>query len=128
MPKTATPDTPTMQLKVGDEVRIFDVNAKRMGQPEGGWVGKVTKVGRTLITVHYSGGYKKVFRRDDGYANDNYRHQHIETPEMAARKTQREDAIATLRSHGIDLAYGHRFTNEHLEQMIALLGTFTWDE
>ena len=38
-------------IKVGDEVLVFDVNGRRMGQPEGGWPGEVTKVGRRLAVM-----------------------------------------------------------------------------
>ncbi|MEU4229392.1 hypothetical protein AB0F17_34290 [Nonomuraea sp. NPDC026600] len=129
MPKNATPDTPTMSLKVDDEVRVIDVNGARMGQPKDGWVGKVVKVGRKLITVRYGNydGYTQVFRREDGSVNDKYGHQRIETPEQAARRVRNGEIHATLRGHGINLAFGHRLTDEHLEQMAALVGTFTWN-
>lgn len=40
-------------LKVGDPVRVFDLNGSRVGQPPGGWEGTVTKKGTKLVTVAY---------------------------------------------------------------------------
>lgn len=41
------------KLEVGDTVHVFDINGRRTGQPENGWIGRVTKVGRSLVTVEY---------------------------------------------------------------------------
>jgi hypothetical protein len=43
-------------IEAGDEVRVFDVNGRRARQPDGGWKGTVTKIGRTLIHIDYGNG------------------------------------------------------------------------
>lgn len=92
--------------KVGDTVKVFDVNGKRRGQPEGGWDGKVLKVGRKLVTIEYPGGRwgGRQFRLEDGRANDTYGSHtlFLTLPEVALRQ-RRQDAIASLRRHGVEI-------------------------
>ena len=88
-------------LKVGDRVQVFDVNGRRMGQPEGGWDGTVAKVGRTLI--HVNG------------------HQYIKTVEEAAESQHRAELVSRLRTGGVDLRMGHTHTTKTLEALAKAL-------
>lgn len=107
-------------LKVGEPVRVFDINGSRMGQPSGGWEGTVTKVGRKLITVHY-GRRSKVFRLDTGVANDDYGHVHVETVEQATEGRRRSALVQRLREGGLEIRFGHSVSTETLAALVAVL-------
>jgi len=109
-------------LKPGDRVQVFDVNGSRNGQPKGGWDGIVTKVGRKLITVTYNGSHRpKAFRLDDGRANDNYGHQHIETVEQATENLRRADILTKLRVGGLELTHRVKIDTDTLAAVLAVL-------
>lgn len=117
-------------VKVGDEVRIFDVNGSRQNQPEGGWPGSVVKVGRALMTVEYEDRRRhdpQVFRIEDGSWNDkNYGHQRwVLTAERALENQRRNKAVDTLRRCGLMLRDGHGalYSTEDLE-VIARVAVF----
>ena len=123
--------TSLQNLKVGDEVRVLDTNGRRVGQPDGGWIGRVEKVGRTLATVSYPGcrpAEGEKFSMTDGYKpNDAYRHRHIHTVEEIALSDRRSVAIGVLREHNIELKLG-RANSVTLEQLEALAEVVkTWD-
>jgi hypothetical protein len=88
-------------LDVGEEVRVFDVNGKRHGMPEGGWPGEVVKVGRVLATIRCRNG-EQTFRLDTGQANDRYGHQWFLTVDQATEKTRRHRAESILREYGVE--------------------------
>lgn len=110
-------------VKPGDEVRVFDVNGSRMGQPKEGWRGVVVKVGRKLVTIGY-GKRTGVFRLDDQKINDRYGNRWFATLEQAEQKARRERAINVLRSHGINLDVGHKLTLEQIEQLASVAHTW----
>lgn len=115
-------------VKVDDEVRVFDINAGRRRQPEGGWPGTVTKVGRALFTVEHEGDREgQVFRIEDGsWNNKNYGHQRwVLTAERAQANLRRAQAVETLRRCGLVLRDGHSslYSTEDLE-VIARVAVF----
>lgn len=123
-----TTTTEHVVLKVGDEVRVFDVNGNRLGQPEGGWVGTVTKVGRKLVTIQTGDGYngEKQYRLEDQMANDNYGHRRFKTLEQAAQDERRAEAMDVLRNAGINFGYrAIPFTVDQLEELAALVQSWT---
>lgn len=111
-----------MDLKVGDEVRVFDRNGSHMGQPPGGWPGKVVKIGRKYATVEY-GSRSDLFDKETGRRNnDGYRH--LKTPEQVALEEREVHAVKALRSHGIELRHGHRLSLEQVEALAQVVATF----
>lgn len=110
-------------LQVGDEVRVFDVNGSRRGQPEGGYVGHIVKVGRTLAHIEYK-GWTETFRLDNGRRNDNYGHQWFKTLEQAALDERRSVAEAVLRNVGVELSHRRSFTLEQIEALAEVAKTF----
>ncbi|MGS2645884.1 beta barrel domain-containing protein [Streptosporangium sp. G12] len=81
-----------MAYHVGQEVRVFDVDGAEMGQPEGGWPGKVIKVGRRYATVSYRGRTGQ-FLLGTGRINDAYGHQWIMTLEQVEALTSEPERI-----------------------------------
>lgn len=122
MPVPVTPETPG--VKVGDEVRVFDINARRRGQPHGGWVGTVVKVGRILAHVEYQ-GRTQTFELSTGYRNDNYRHQHFETLEQVDVNARCKTAVDVLRERGVELSNRRSFTLEQIEALAEVVKTWT---
>lgn len=110
-------------IKLGDEVRVFDVNGSRMGQPEDGWPGKVVRVGRKLVDITY-GGRVQTFTIADRLSSDRYNHQYFQTPEEAALDARRDEALKTLRDRRVSLGHGKTFTVEQIEQLAALVRSF----
>lgn len=90
-------------VKVGDPVKVFDVNGSRRGQPLGGYDGEVKKVGRTLVTIHW--GYStEVFRLDTGRSNDAYGHQQFKTLARVALDARRTKALSAIKEFGLEPA------------------------
>lgn len=105
-------------VEAGEEVRVFDVNGKRVGQPDGGWPGVVVKAGPKLVIINYD-GRDTVFRRDEGHTNDNYGHQSYMTL-SEADETLRWDAVtAALRGLHIDVSPRCKLAVRQLEAMLA---------
>jgi hypothetical protein len=113
-------------IKPRDEVRVFDTNGRRVGQPEGGWVGYVTKVGRTLVHIDYGEGAEHIdaFRLVTGRRNDNYGHRYFLTLAQVADRTRRTRADATLQAHGIELSHRFIFTIEQIEALAEVVKTW----
>lgn len=101
---------------VGDKVKVFDVNGRSYGMPEGGWDGKVIKVGSKLITIAYEGN-ERVFRLDTRQANDEYRHQSFMRPAEARHST----ALSVITSRGFELASWARHDINYLEAVAEAL-------
>lgn len=112
-----------MSYRVNEEVRVFDVNGSRVGQPEGGWPGTVIKVGRRYATVSYR-GWTAQFMMDGGRINDARNHQWIMTLEQVARQ---QKATETLSASGVELSPGHSLTPEQIEALAALAASFNAD-
>lgn len=107
-----------IDIQEGDEVRVYDVNGSRRGQPEGGWVGTVEKVGRTLAHIDYPGGHgAEQFRLSDGRRNDRYGHQYFRTLAQADEWDRRVSAASILRDRGVELSNRHSFTLEQIEAL-----------
>jgi len=112
-----------MRLTVGQEVRVFDVNGRRMGYPDEGKVGHVVKVGRKLVTISTGEGRwsEQQFRIDEQRANDNYGHQWFRTLEEHALDERRRHAIEKLNAHKVMLDAGHALTLEQIEALASVL-------
>jgi len=109
------------ELTFRQEVRVFDVNGKRMGQPEGGWRGEVVKVGRKLVHIEYGERLQAdAFRIDDGRKNDNYGHRYFLTLDQVALRDREHSARTVLREHRISVDFGADITLEQLEALAAV--------
>jgi hypothetical protein len=111
-------------LKVGQEVRIFDIN--RRGQP-GGRPGKVMRVGRTLFDVitDIPGPGIMTFRLDTGHSNDAYGHQFVKTLEQVALDDRRKTATDILMQHGLaftSTGWREQVTIAELEALAVVVG------
>ena len=93
------------EVKVGDTLRVFDVNGRRRGEPNDGCEGLVVKAGPKLLHVTYN-GHTLAFRRETGATNDNYGHQYLRTAEQVADDMARDEAWAILRTHGLSRDFG----------------------
>jgi hypothetical protein len=115
-----------LNVKVGDEVRVFDVNGRRNGQPGSGWPGKVVKVGRKYFTVAYgSSGRTTNFLLETGRVNDAYGHRSVKTLDQVAHDQRRAQAEADLTACGVELRFGHKLTLEQIEALAEVARTFT---
>ena len=122
-------------LAEGQEVRVFDrSNGRRTGQPEGGWPGVITRVGRVLVTINYGHRisrsdreYHKTtdFRIGTQWLNDKQygTATRFMTMEQAAKSLRRSAAIKALQKHRhiIRLEAYHDFSTEKLEALAGLL-------
>ena len=106
-------------IKPRDEVRVFDTNGSRAGQPEGGWMGHVVKVGRTLAHIDYGDTRERIetFRLADGRRNDDGGRRYFLTLEQVAERDRRHEADEVLRVHGVELSHRHSFTIEQREAL-----------
>jgi hypothetical protein len=110
-------------IKVGDEVRVFDISGKRVGQPDGGWPGKVVKVGRKLVHIEYI-GRAKTFRLVDRKADDSYGHRYFMTLEQVALSERRQRALDVLKRNAIRLDHGHQLSLEQIEALAEVARRF----
>jgi hypothetical protein len=110
-------------LCVNQPVRVFDTNGSRMGQPEGGWPGRVVKIGRTLVTIDYPAGNRGPyqFRLDTRQVNDNYGHQWFRTEEEAEAEQRLASAVDILRGAGITIEYRSSLTADQVEELAAVV-------
>ncbi|MEV4575917.1 hypothetical protein AB0K16_21995 [Nonomuraea jabiensis] len=112
------------KYEVGQEVRVFSHMGQRFNQPEGGWVGKVTKVGRKIVTVAFSNGEEQ-FRIEDGRRNHkDYPHWYsVKTLEEAEDDRRRSNAINTLDKYHVNIEWTWRvdWTVEELEALADFL-------
>jgi hypothetical protein len=111
------------QVVLGDEVRVFDMNGTRHGQPPGGWTGRVTKSGPKLVTIAYGNGKEVVCRRTTGRANDGYGHVSYRTLDEAHEVCRQEKVRTQLRALGLDVTSRCVLSAEQLEAMVAVLST-----
>lgn len=111
-------------LQPGDEVRVFDRNATRVGQPEGGWIGHVARVGRKLAYIDWpraSGDTPDPFRLEDGRRNDNYGGQWFRTLEQVTEDQRWSAAVGVLRDARVDIRPGHSLSLDQVEAMAAIV-------
>jgi hypothetical protein len=115
------------KLVEGQEVRVFTatgINRRANETP-----GKITKVGRKLVTIEYGdpGSRRKTtdqFRIETGRVNDNYGREYFLTLEQAEEKARRKAALAVLEEHEIEAGRGRRggrLTTEQIEQLAAVV-------
>lgn len=109
-----------VSVRVGDQVRVFDVNGRKRGQPEDGWPGVVEHVGRTLVTIAFNRD-RAVFRMDTRLANDNYGHQRYMTLAEVAEQARLRVAVEALRYHGVELTPRHRLSVAEVEALVDAL-------
>jgi hypothetical protein len=112
-------------VKHGDEVRVFDVNARH--QPEG-WPGIVVKAGPKLVTVEHQRAFSKdktqVFRRENGRANDGYGHQSYRTLDEVALRDRESAARDVLTRNGVTLKMRAGVPLEVIEGLAAVLAKY----
>ena len=116
-------------IKLRDEVRVFDINGSRAGQPEGGWMGHVVKVGRTLAYIDYGDIRERIetFRLDTQRRNnDPYGQRYFRTLAEVADLDRRSVAMEALKAHGVELSHRHSFTIEQREALAEVVKT--WDQ
>jgi hypothetical protein len=115
-------DTP--KLQVGDEVRVFDVNAHRNDTDEG-WPGKVEKIARVLVYINYR-GHVGTFRLDTRQDNKDFQRRFTTVAEADALRLR---AIATrdLRGAGVDI-HRAKLTDDQVQTLAALVRSFTEEE
>lgn len=123
---TGPGDTP--RVKAEDEVRVFDRNHQRVGEPVGGWPGRVVKVGRTRAHITYQGApwgkheTGESFSLEDGHNHDGFRW--FCTLAEVEHDERMDAAKATLRKYGIVFDLGARLTLDQVEALAAVAATF----
>lgn len=103
-------------VSVGDELLRFEASARHLpGRPV-----RVTKVGRTLITLEYG----EQFRIDTGFKNDNSGRVFVLTPEMHTDRERKSAAVAKMRDLGIYFTTSaDQYSVEKLEAVVKILET-----
>lgn len=113
-------------IAVGDDVLVFNANARYSAQQPQGKPGKVVRVGRKLADIQYAHG-TYTFRLDTGNVNDSYGHQYFRTLEQAAADQLVRSAKQTLSAHRVTLEPGNRFTGEQVVALADLVRDMTSD-
>ena len=108
------------ELKVGDEVLVFDVNWGRRGNA-GGEPATVVKVGRKLVTLKIGTWWEKQFRLDTQRINYDYGHLWFRTKKQVAEDNRRREAVAALASFGLELSRRCSLTTDRLEAVLSAL-------
>lgn len=95
------------KYQVGQTVWVVSVNRKASEAV-------VSRVGRKLVYVEQ---YRRevAYRISDGVANDDYGHEHLETPGQYESRALRKDLLTRLQVHGFDV-------KTHAKVDTALLG------
>jgi hypothetical protein len=125
---TGTGPGDTARVQAEDEVRVFDRNGTRVGQPEGGWPGRIVKVGRTRAHITYKGvpwrqeETGESFSLEDGHNRDGFRW--FCTLAEVEHDERMEAAKVTLRKHGIVFDFGARLTLDQVEALAKVAATF----
>ena len=120
--------TAPARVQAEDEVRVFDRNGKRAGQPEGGWPGRVVKVGtkRAFITYAAVAWNKREtgepFNLEDGHTRDGFRW--FRTLAQADEDARLDAAKATLRKHGIQIEWSAKLALPQIEALAKVAATF----
>lgn len=116
------PEHEPKHVAVGQEVWVYDADDRKGSRPV---PGTVAKVGRKLVTIAFGSGATKVFRLEDGIANDNYHSAWFLTAEERDRKERRARALAVLDEHGLRTGPRLEPPLETLEAIAALLSSQT---
>lgn len=107
----------------GDPVVVFDINGRRMGQPDGGWPSTVTKVGRKIVTVQSDSGLQTwEFRIGTRLANDDFHHQWFKTLDQIELDQRRHAAVTALAARRVRIESGSDLTLIEIEALAAALG------
>lgn len=84
---------------VGMKVKVFDVNSRRSGQPDGGWDGEVVAVRRTKCDIDYGDARQRTFGIESQHVEDGYRHRFFRTLEEAELLDRRSAAREVINEH-----------------------------
>lgn len=106
---------------IGDTVRVFDVNGRRLNMPEDGWEGTVTNVGRKYISVSYNHRVRK-FVIETGTVNDRYGHQYIMSDDELRNRRFLASAKVRLSEFNLGFYGTPKLTGENLIKLADLAG------
>jgi hypothetical protein len=109
-------------IYVGMKVKVFDVNGRRLGQPDEGWDGEVVAVRRTKCDIEYGSGdpRQRTFDIDSQHVEDNYRHRYFRTLEEAETVARTSAARAVINDKIVREGMS-RIPLEKLEAIAAIL-------
>lgn len=109
-------------IYVGMKVKVFDVNGRRLGQPDGGWDGEVVAVRRTKCDIEYGRGGRgeRTFDIDSQRIEDNFGHRYFRTLEEA-ETVARTSAAREVINEKIVREGMSRIPLEKLEAIAAIL-------
>jgi hypothetical protein len=115
-----------MSIQIGDTVYINDVNGLR-GHPS---TGTVTKIGRALVTVSYTGYYPdEKYRLATQIINDKYGRRSFMTEAQELERARKLAASSSLQQHGIRLDWQCRdWSIEKMEAVAEVLRKFEGKE
>lgn len=106
---------------VGMKVKVFDVNSRRSGQPDGGWDGEVVAVRRTKCDIDYGDPRQRTFDITSQHVEDGYRHRFFRTLEEADLARRRTAARETVMESGLGRGDLSAISLEKLEAVAAIL-------
>jgi hypothetical protein len=107
-------------IYVGMKVKVFDVNSRRSGQPDGGWDGTVTAVRRTKCDIDYGDARQRTFGIESQHVEDAYRHRYFRTLEEAETVARTSAARAVINDKIVREGMS-RIPLEKLEAIAAIL-------
>jgi hypothetical protein len=116
------PAQPLTGIALYAEVRVFDVNGARAGQPEDGWPGTVVNLGRKLMTVTWRNGHSGVFRIGDGSHNNGQGHLRVRTVAQVDQAVRAAEGMRVLRQAGLTAATS-RAPDPELVELLAVTVT-----
>lgn len=108
-------------IYVGMKVKVFDVNGRRLGQPDGGWDGEVVAVRRTKCDIEYVGGRgQRTFDIASQHVEDAFRHRYFQTLEEADLARRRAAVRKVINAKFIQGSLSD-IPLEKLEAIVAIL-------
>lgn len=108
-------------IHVGMKVKVFDVNSRRSGQPDGGWDGTVTAVRRTKCDIDYGDSRQKTFDIESQHVEDHFRHRFFRTLEENDRAQRYSAARQMIVDSGLTNGNISQVPLEKLEAIAAIL-------
>lgn len=109
-------------IYVGMKVKVFDVNGRRIGQPDSGWDGVVTAVRRTKCDIDYGDPRRYAFDIERQRIEDGYAHRYFKTLEEADHDERYGAAKAAILASGLGKGDLTQIPLVKLEAIAALLG------